>query len=134
MKSWPMMSLRAMSESMAMQWQGSMWMSMAHIKGLCTAGPAQHWLQPLEEQALPLICHGLGAGKVPSSPHPTPTDLCSLSPAISGRAGAKVMRAGKLSLPLIGCSAWERGLWTSPRQHNGAGPGGVGVAMPAPRA
>ena len=67
-----MLLLMAMSESMTMQWQGLMLMSMAHfttrdlvwmatqdhvdVQDLYRTGPTPHWMQPSGDLAPPLTC------------------------------------------------------------------------------
>lgn len=54
-------------------------------------------------------------------------------PPSDGRAGPKVIRAGELSLPFLGCCTQKSGPSTLTGLHSRAGPGGVGVGEPTLR-
>ena len=58
--------------------------------------------------------------------HPFP-----LSPAAVRRAGARILRADELALPLEGSRTQESRLCTATGQHSGAGTGGEGTSEPA---
>lgn len=58
--------------------------------------------------------------------HPFP-----LSPAAVRRAGARILRADELALPLEGSRTQESRLCTATVQHSGAGTGGEGTSEPA---
>lgn len=51
------------------------------------------------------------------------------SPAAVRRAELGVMRAGELSLSLIGYGTWESRPYTLPGQYSGVGPDGEGTEM-----
>jgi hypothetical protein len=47
--------------------------------------------------------------------------------------GVAGVRVGELALPLTSCSTQESGSCTPLRQHNRAGPAGMGASEPVPR-
>lgn len=59
-------------------------------------------------------------GMKPSSSPPLP-------PAVAGKSGTKVMTAGELALPFIGCSKQKRPCTSSPKKHSGVGPDAKGT-------
>jgi hypothetical protein len=108
MKSQPVLLLKAMSGSMALQQQGAVSISVAHIT---TKDHANALVWPV------------------SWDHIDVQGLCR-----AGSTPQWLWHVGELALPLTGCSTLESQPCTSPGQHSGADPGGRGKGEPAPRA
>lgn len=95
-----------MAESMAMQWQGLVSMSIVHIT---------------KRE------HGASMVRAAARDHVEVQGLC-----ITGPAPHCLRASGELVPSLTGSSTQESGTCTSPKQHLRAGPGGRDVDEPTP--